>query len=83
MSISVGETVEAEVTRVENYGLYLQFLTLEIIVLIPDVSYVPIPRLKNLYKPGDRVRVRIVEYVASESLYKGAIKDAEARATHL
>jgi ribosomal protein S1 len=73
--LRTGEVIEAEVTRVEAHGVYLQFHDCEIVVLIPDVSYDRIPDLQARYKPRDRVRVRILEYVSQRNLFKATIKD--------
>jgi ribosomal protein S1 len=75
-SESIGKTVVARVTRVEEYGLYLAYESQSLIVLIPDVSYEPIADLKAMFKPGDTVPVRILKYVEEKSMFKGTIKDA-------
>ena len=66
----------ARVTRVENYGVYLQFDDLDVLVLIPDVSYERISDLHSMYAVGDAVPVKILRYVSSEGAFKGTIKDA-------
>jgi ribosomal protein S1 len=76
--LSVGAIVEAEVTRVEAYGVYLRFHDAEIIVLIFDVSNERIADLKARYRAGERVRVKILEYVPDRQLFKATIKDAGA-----
>jgi ribosomal protein S1 len=75
--LAVGDLIEADVTRVEVYGVYLKFRDEEIVVLIPDVSHERVSDLRSRYTVGDRIRVRILEYVPERSLFKASIKDAE------
>lgn len=71
----IGKIVSATVKRVEPYGIYLNALEGEIIVLIPDISQERIPDLKQYYSIGDTVRVRVIKYVPERKLFKGTIKD--------
>lgn len=73
----VGRTVRASVTRVEEYALYLAFEDIEIIVLVPDVSWGP-THLKEAWHVGDETSVKIIRYVEQERVYKGTMKDIEA-----
>lgn len=79
MTAGVGTVVDAEVMRVERYGVYLRSSLGEIVVLIPDVSHEPIPELVAVYSAAERVRVRLVEWVEDRKLFKGTIKDADSR----
>jgi predicted RNA-binding protein with RPS1 domain len=73
---SIGKTVVARVTRVEEYGLYLTYEGQSVIVLIVDVFPEWIGDLKEKFKPGDTVPVRILKYIEEKSMFKGAIMDA-------
>jgi ribosomal protein S1 len=73
----VGRTVRAKVTRVEEYALYLGFEGIEIIVLVPDVSWDP-THLKEAWRVGDETAVKIIRYVEQERIYKGTMKDIGA-----
>lgn len=70
-----GRKIVAEVVRVEPYGVYLAWDGEEVIVLVPDVSDERILCLAEEYRPGQRVSVRILEYVESRKMFKGTIKD--------
>jgi ribosomal protein S1 len=72
----VGTVVVARVTRVEAYGVYLEFDGNALLVLVPDVSYEWFPDLTAKYGPGDEVSVRVLKYVESHNVFKGTIKDA-------
>jgi ribosomal protein S1 len=74
-ALAIGDIVEAAVTRVEAYGVYLHVGENEILVLIPDVSYERVD-LTAKYKLADSVRVRILAYVAEKNAFRGTIKDA-------
>ena len=71
----IDRVVDAEVERVELYGIYLRFSQGEVIVLIPDVSYERIPDLTKKVHVGDRLLVKILEYVEDRHVFKGTIKD--------
>ena len=73
----IGRTVIARVTSVEVYGVYLDHDNSAIVVLIPDVSYDPVPDLKERYHVGDLVPVRVLSYVEERGLFKGSIRDAQ------
>jgi ribosomal protein S1 len=73
---SIGKTVVARATRVEEYGLYLTYEGQSLIVLIVDISNERVGDLKKKFKPGDTVPVRILSYHDELNLFKGTIKDA-------
>lgn len=72
----IGKIVNATVSRIEPYGVYLDGPDdKKIIVLIPDVSAPPIQNLREFCTVGDQLSVRIVQHVEDRGLYKGTIKD--------
>ena len=72
----VGRLVVAVVTRIEAYGLYLEYSGKPLLVLIPDVSYESTPDLHVKYRVGDEVAVRVLDYIEEHRMFKGTIKDA-------
>ncbi len=72
----VGSTVSARITRIEEYGVYLDYLGSELIVLIADLADDPVRHPGALYSVGDVVSVRITRHIPSMHQYRGSIKDA-------
>ena len=70
----IGKTLPARVIRVEPYGLYLEWDSCDIVVLIPDVSDHPVD-LENQSRPGDIVLVRVLRYIDEHQMYKGTLRD--------
>lgn len=72
-------SVDGEVTRVKEFGLYVRTAQGDALVLIPDVSRDPIEDLNAAFKVGDRVRVRLLRFVPDHELFKATmILDEEA-----
>jgi ribosomal protein S1 len=70
---SVGQRISAALDHCKPYGVYLSSAGLKILVLISDVSWVPVRDLKQLYKPGEIVDVVLLSYIESEGLWRGSI----------
>lgn len=68
---------EATVTRVEHYGLYVATPLGPALVLIPDVSGVPIRALAEQFAPGQTVRLRLLRFIPEYDLYKGTMLGIE------
>jgi hypothetical protein len=66
----IGMNAEAEITRVEMYGVYLRFSHGDIVVLIFDVSTGRILDLTKIVSVGDWLRVNIMEYVEDRQMFK-------------
>ncbi|MCM8541266.1 MAG: hypothetical protein NE328_13410 [Lentisphaeraceae bacterium] len=73
--MKVNSSVIATVDKVEVYGLYLVKDSETILVLIPDVSLERISDLKALFKEGDTVKVKVLEYIEGKNLFKGSLID--------
>lgn len=74
--LSVGEVVRAKVTRTEAYGVYLTHKGQEIVVLIPDVAWVPIVHdCREFARPGDELDVKILLFNEKAGIFRGSIKD--------
>jgi ribosomal protein S1 len=75
--LSVGDVVRAKVKRTEVYGVYLTSQGREILILIPDVAWVPVVRdCRDFAQPGDEFDVKILGLNEQDGIYKGSIKDA-------
>ena len=73
--LAVGDTVSAEIVRIEEYGLWCRYLDHEILVLIPDVrdrSMGPTV-LKTLFSIADSVRIRILLYNDEAKKFRGTM----------
>jgi ribosomal protein S1 len=74
--LNVGDVVQATVTRTEVYGVYLTHQGQEILVLIPDVAWVPtVHDCREFARPGDELDVKILLFNAKEGIFRGSIKD--------
>src|SRR5437660_1171353 len=58
----IGSVIEAIVTRIEHYGVYLQHQGETVLVLIPEVAWQPVKDLKEAFHPGDRLKVYALRY---------------------
>ena len=75
--LTVGENVRATVTRTEVYGVYLTHQGRDILVLIPEVAWVPVVHdCRDFARPGDEFDVKILGMNEQEGIYGGSIKDA-------
>ncbi|MBL8970440.1 MAG: S1 RNA-binding domain-containing protein [Myxococcales bacterium] len=75
----VGKTLIARVARIENYGLYLAYEDATILVLIVDVSANSIRDLREAYRSGEEVSVRVLRYIEAYGMYKGEMVDDPLR----
>ena len=74
--LPIGEVVRARVTRTEVYGLYLSCQEHEILVLIPDVAWVPVVHdCRDFARIGDDLDVKIVGINDQAGIIKGSIKE--------
>lgn len=70
-----GQIVDAEVTRVEQYGAFLQHEGIEIVVLVPEVTWQVGCLADDIVKIGDEVRVLLLNPYSDESArWAGSIK---------
>ena len=71
--MNAGDQVEAVITRVEVYGLYLEHAGSPVLVLAPDVSNRRPLDLSAEFAIGDHLTVRILRYVPETSIYKATV----------
>jgi ribosomal protein S1 len=78
--LTVGDVVRAKVTRTEVYGVYLTHQGQEILVLIPDVAWVPtVHDCREFATPGDEFDVKILRVVEEKGIFRGSIKDVHPK----
>jgi len=59
---SVGDEVDGEVTGVDDFGVFVKVEDgLEGLVHISEMDWGLVENPKNMYKPGDKIRVKIIE----------------------
>jgi ribosomal protein S1 len=73
--MSPGDVVQAIVTRIEHYGLYLDHEGETILVLAPDVSDERPLDLHAKFSVGSHLTVKVLRLVAQQSTYKGTMVD--------
>ena len=79
--LKTGEIVRGTVTRTEVYGIYLSSRSHEILVLIPDVAWVPVVHdCRDFAGIGDEFDVKILLCNEERGVYRGSIKDAHPEA---
>lgn len=71
--MNAGDQVDAVITRVEAYGLYLEHVGSPILVLAPDVSMKRPLDLSAEFTVGEHLTVRILRYVPETSVYKATV----------
>jgi polyribonucleotide nucleotidyltransferase len=60
--VQVGETYKGRVTRLMNFGAFVEFLPgKEGLVHISELSYTPVGRVEDVVKVGDEIEVKVKE----------------------
>lgn len=73
--IAINDIVECEIVRVEVYGIYCRYEDLEILVLIPETSWIAsFSSCKDFAQPGDYIRVKILNISTDASEIAATIK---------
>ena len=67
------EVVTGTISRIEQYGLYVDTVEGRALVLIPDVRQEPTPDLEAVYAIGDEVCVRLLRFVPSYGVFKATM----------
>ncbi len=60
--IEIGSTIEAVVTRVEPYGIFLRRGEEEVVVLLPEFSWRRVKNLREVVHIGDHLTVVVLRY---------------------
>jgi ribosomal protein S1 len=73
-TLSVGQIVRAQVSRVESYGAYCEFEGNRVLVLVPEIRWFPpVPDCRDVLKAGDFVDVLLLRK-AGDFQFCGSIK---------
>ena len=78
--MSEEENLDAKVTRITHYGVYLHALGKDVIVLGPDASPTGDIAVEKLFRVGDVVSIRLGRFSESDHAYRGYI-DRQNKAT--
>lgn len=71
-----GEIVNATVSRIEPSGVTFEYEGESILVLLPELSWQPLPSTHDIFHLGDRARVRLLGYVPEAGQYLGSLRSA-------
>ena len=75
MPLMPGDVVQAKVEQVEVFGIFLEYVGQEILVLIPETSWIPCyGSCRQIAEVGDEFRVRIIARVEHKDQYAGSIR---------
>jgi small subunit ribosomal protein S1 len=70
--------VEGAVTNITNFGVFVELeKDLEGLAHISEIEIPPDKKLEDLYKQGDRVKVRVLKVEASHRRIALSLKDVE------
>jgi len=72
--VEIGSIIEAVVTRVEHFGIFLQHDGEEVVVLLPEFSWEPVHDLRQLVRVGDLLQVLVVRYNYQKKQIVGSIR---------
>jgi ribosomal protein S1 len=72
--VEIGSTIQAQVSRIENFGLFLKYNAETVCVLIPEVSWRPVSDLHQRFRVGDVVDVYVTHYNYGKREIVGSIR---------
>jgi len=72
--IKVGKIVEAKVSGVAEFGLFVQFDNLEGLVHISEISWERVTDIQKQYKVGDKIKAKIIEIDAEKQRISLSLK---------
>lgn len=72
--IELGTTVQASVTRVEPFGIFLKHGDDIILVLVPEVSWSATRNLRERFQPGQTLDVKVMRYNYDKNEYVGSLR---------
>jgi small subunit ribosomal protein S1 len=76
--VEIGSTIDAVVTQVEQYGVYLEHDGEEVLVLIPEFSWQPVRDLKSAVRVGERLKVLVLRYNYKKRQIVGSVRRLHA-----
>ena len=73
--LTVGDVVTARVTSVQIFGVFCRCESHEILVLIPDISWIAsFNSCDQFAEPGDELRVKIIRFNSDKNQWVGTLK---------
>ncbi len=79
MTFDPGNVVNARVSRVEDYGVWLESRGIRILVLIHEMGLEFVSHPEEYAKIGDLLEVEILRENAEENAYSGRLKKEDDR----
>lgn len=74
--VAIGDIIDVEVRSVEVFGIFCSFNDQELLVLIPDISWIAsFCSCDQFAIPGDRFRVKVRHVDTDSGKVAGSIKD--------
>lgn len=72
--VEIGSVIEAVVTRVEHFGVFLKYDSEEVVVLLPELSWEPMQDLRHAIHVGDRLSVLVLRYNYQKKQIVGSLR---------
>ena len=72
--VEIGSVIEAVVTCVEPFGVFLRYGPEEVLVLLPEFSWKPAKDLKQRVQVGDRLKVYVLRYNYQKRQIVGSVR---------
>ena len=72
--LKIGEKINAVVTRVEPYGVFLVYNDDEIFVPLNNLAWIPSPTTITSIRTGDSIKVLVESLNEAENTYTGSLK---------
>lgn len=61
LTLALGEIVEGEVVRIEKYGAFVRFGSLEGLVHISEISHLPVANVEDALTVGQKVSAKVIK----------------------
>lgn len=73
--MNIGDTVRANVTRTEVYGVYCQREAKDILILIPEISWIAcFNNCHQFAEAGDEITCKIIHFDQAHACFVGSIR---------
>lgn len=75
--VEVGIVIQAGVVRIENYGVYLKYNDQDVVVLVPEIDWLPVTDISERVHVGDLLDVYVLRYNYRDRVVVGSIRRAQ------
>nr|YP_010728750.1 ribosomal protein S1 [Phymatolithon calcareum]WEA76879.1 ribosomal protein S1 [Phymatolithon calcareum] len=58
--IQVGQITIGTITKIENYGLFIEIYDVTALLHISEIEYEKVDKINNIFKIGDKIKVKII-----------------------